>query len=359
MRSLKQFFEFLNDVDFPYVVLRNFDNLPYSIELGHHSDLDLLVYDLKHFLEIIQEAVPEYPLPRVRYKIPIEDSFIYADVRHVGDGYYPTHFEENVLATREYWPEKHIWTPNYIHHQIALAYHAVHHKGAIAPEYRRFLGDGTVKELLEALKQSPIGWVEPKDPTVGQFNRYWKGATSAVEKRDGFVVKRQLGFMDYALARNEFEILSTLDDPAFPKAINYNEPLRELEIEDCGEPLSVDNLPEDWKAQLEQILVKLHDAKIMHRDIRPDNLMVKDVKIRLIDFGWAVNEAHPVILCEASEEKPILRGLQKIYQEPPSVLGFPYKPSDGFSDVFSMRAVMRHFEYLLEEREQKKCESSA
>jgi len=48
MQSLTQFFQYMHDVDFPYVVLRNFENLPDSVQSGEHGDLDLLVYDLKH-----------------------------------------------------------------------------------------------------------------------------------------------------------------------------------------------------------------------------------------------------------------------------------------------------------------------
>ena len=43
MRSLEQFFSYMNDIDFPYVVVRNFEKLPDNVEVGEHSDLDLLV----------------------------------------------------------------------------------------------------------------------------------------------------------------------------------------------------------------------------------------------------------------------------------------------------------------------------
>ena len=71
MQSLKQFFSYMNEVSFPYVVLRNFDNLPYDYVLGEHSDLDLLVYDLDHWKELFPKAKPEFPFPRVRMQLPV------------------------------------------------------------------------------------------------------------------------------------------------------------------------------------------------------------------------------------------------------------------------------------------------
>lgn len=344
MKNLKQFFSFLNDVSFPYVVLRNWEHLPYSVELGQHSDLDLLVYDLDHFLEIIPGLEREFASPRVRFKLFLEDEqdVIYMDVRHVGDGYYPTAFQKNLLATRERH-ERGFWTPNNIHFYIALAYHAVHHKGAIAPEYRRWLGDATLKQLLEALHDSVIGWVKPIDPTVGSFNAYWKGATSTIEKgEDGIILKRQVAFLDYDLIKNESDILVKLEGDHFPghAGLLIDGTLR---ITDCGSPLTVDNLPENWVEQLAEILLHLKRAKVRHRDIRPDNLMVKDGVIKLIDFGWSVSE-------DSDPGNPIV-------SNPPSVLGFPFKSSQGFDDAYSMTMVKKHFDFLLEERELKLANS--
>ena len=127
MDSLKQFFSYMNEISFKYVVLRNWDDLPYDVVLGDHSDLDLLVYDYDHFFEIFPQADKEYPYPRVRTKIPINDSYIYADIRHVGDEYYPQDFEEAILESREY-NARGFYTPDPIHHRIALAYHAVHQR---------------------------------------------------------------------------------------------------------------------------------------------------------------------------------------------------------------------------------------
>jgi len=128
LNSLKEFFDVLHDVSFPYVVLRNFDNLPDSVELGPHSDLDLLVYDIDHWIELFPEAKRVYPSPRVQFRQPIGDSFIQIDVRYVGDGYYPKWFEDKILKDKE----KHkngFFIPSKVDHLVALAYHVYHHRG--------------------------------------------------------------------------------------------------------------------------------------------------------------------------------------------------------------------------------------
>lgn len=329
MQSVKQLFEYLNDVSFKYVVLRNWDGLPYNVELGNHSDLDLLVYDPKHFEEVIPEATRELPHPRVRYKLPIDDTCIFIDVRYVGDGYYPEDFQNAILKTRV-WNQRGFFTPDPLHHSIALAYHAVHHKGFIAKEYTRYLGDASIEDLLEALKGSAVGWVPPDDPTVGRNYPYWKGATAVVSSIGDKIKKRQRAFTGYDLIKNEYRMLSKVKSQHFPEVYEYIEDENAIVIEHCGDVLDLNNLPEDWREQLAEIVAELLKFGVMHRDIRPDNLMVKDGIIKLIDFGWAKFK---------DEEET---------KKPPQCLGFPYKPSHGFDDSFSMNRIIKQYSYLLE-----------
>lgn len=341
MNSLKDFFSKLNDVSFEYVVLRNWDSLPYDVTLGEHSDLDLLVYDFEHFRELFPQAKLESPYPRVRMRIPIADSYIYMDVRHLGDDYYPEDFERAILKTRELNPLG-FYTPDALHHRIALAYHAVHHKNEISKDYRRWLGNVTVTELLEVLKQSSVGWVEPRDKSVGRFNGYFKGCTAIVDVREGgeFVNKKQVSYIDYPLLQNEYNILNTIMKsrhfPIYPKMLEEGV----LQIQNCGEPVTVENLPDDWKQQLQEILDDLKEAGVQHRDIRLENILVNGKCLKLIDFGWAIF-THPTLKNN---------NFFKIEHSAPSCLGFPNKPSDSFDDTFSMGRVIKQLDFMLEER---------
>lgn len=330
MQSLKQVFQYLNDIEFKYVVLRNWDNLPDYAVLGEHGDLDLLVYDLSHFEEIFAGHLTRvYPYPRVQYRLAIGDSYVQIDARYVGDGYYPESFENNILNTRVLNPLG-FWTPNPLHHRLALAYHAVHHKGYISDDYRRWLGDAKLEEVLDALKNSQIGWVSPLDHSVGKFNAYIKGATGIVSDNGQSVTKEQYRFKNHDLISNESRILQKLSGRHFPALVS--EANGEIEIEHCGSPISTENLPDDWKEQLVEIIRDLKESEVVHRDIRIENLMVKDGIIKLIDFGWA---------CKFGTESN---------DNPPELLGFPNKSPWGFDDAFSMGKVIKQIESKAKEK---------
>jgi len=324
MKDLRQFFSYMNDINFPYVVLRNFENLPDNPVVGEHSDLDLLVYDREHWCEIFPMAERVHPEPRVQFKMPIGESFIYVDVRYVGDGYYPTDFEETILSTRER-DENGFYIPAFTIFRLALAYHAVHHKGM--NKYEKWLGDASLDDLFQALKQSDIGWSEPSDHTVGQHNKYWKGATSTVTKENGKIIKRQTSYKKFDLLENEYRILNGMSSIHFPKCSKLDDA---IEIEDCGNDITVDNMPDNFREQMLEILTELKAYNVEHRDIKPDNFMIKDGIIKLIDFGWA----------RLTTDKP---------DNPPSCLGYPYRPSWGIDDNFSMKKVIKQFEYQKEE----------
>lgn len=327
MRDLRQFFAFLNDVDFKYVVMRNWENLPDNVETGIHSDLDLLVYDFDHFHEIFPQLERVYPAPRVQYKLTLESGeFVQMDIRSIGDNYYPDEFASNMIETRE-WNKLGFFTPNPIHHRLGLAYHAVHHKNFNA--YQNYLGSTPIPDMLEALKQNKdLAWVEPDDTSVGRFNAYQTGGTSVVSSSGDWVDKKQVRYKAYKLIDNEERILKKLEGKHFPKVISRDGD--NIRIEHCGEPLGAHNLPDDWKAQLVNIIEELRKNHIVHRDVRLDNLMLKDGLIKLVDFGWARMD---------DEEDG----------KHPDLLGYPNRCPTEFNDGYSMNRTIKQLELEQEE----------
>jgi len=112
--------------------------------------------------------------------------------------------------------------------------------------------------------------------------------------------------------KQEADALSLIDGNGVPKVYNYcfdNEPYILMEyingqsLNDLvnGNPLSVDEAI-DITFKILKILGKVHEIGLLHRDIKPDNIVIKDNdEVFLIDFG----------LCR-------IEGVDTDYKTPPS-----------------------------------------
>jgi hypothetical protein len=122
---------------------------------------------------------------------------------------------------------------------------------------------------------------------------------------------------------NALKKLNKLDKDHFPtleyEAKNY------IELSFAGDRLSKSNLPKDYKEQINHILSILKKADIVNRDIKPDNLHVKNDKIVLIDFGWA-------------------ESFKNIKSKPSNSigLGHTFKHPKKFDDEFSLNKSINH-----------------
>ena len=72
-----------------------------------------------------------------------------------------------------------------------------------------------------------------------------------------------------------------------PKIVNFDDNEHKLYLSDCGKLLTSENVPDNWKQQLTDILNVLKKESIYHNDMHPCNFSVKDGKIYLLDFGCA------------------------------------------------------------------------
>jgi GT2 family glycosyltransferase/glycosyltransferase involved in cell wall biosynthesis/regulator of replication initiation timing len=144
------------------------------------------------------------------------------------------------------------------------------------------------------------------------------------------------------IIKNEFELLNKLNSDYFPNAydlkvegnyatfkMDYIEGKTLSEYKTLKNRLN-NNEIKSFILMCLELLSTLKNNKIIHRDISPGNIILRNNKPVLIDFGWA----------ESNNVKSI---------DAPG-LGGNYKPKNGnFSDLYSMGKVLNEMLYEIEE----------
>lgn len=178
--GLKEYFADINSAGISYVVMRNWENLPGSAELGEHSDLDLLVdsSDLAKFFHTT------LPIHRSRQAIinqviqPVGESYVKVDVRTSRDNYLPPRLADEILSTRVLSKVNECYIPGNTDLLFySLVYHAAFQKPKISDEYVEKLlkispedfDKAKIKDrdyVKEYLTKKNYDLVEPYDPYV-------------------------------------------------------------------------------------------------------------------------------------------------------------------------------------------------
>ena len=71
----------------------------------------------------------------------------------------------------------------------------------------------------------------------------------------------------------------------FPELLYYDEDKHEIYMSLCGDKLTTENVPKNWKKQLFKILDVLEKNKISHNSSSMNNTCVKDGVMYFIDFA--------------------------------------------------------------------------
>lgn len=186
--TLKQVFYVLNETA-EYVVLRNFDNLPEEIALGEHSDLDILCKNEYNSATILNAIKLQPCKNRAKYRINVGNSFINIDLRHPGDDYYDSMWENDILNSRE--KHRGFYIPGVENYKYSLLYHALVQKTRIADNYRalfrKWFGEqSNIDSLFETLKNyldsKSYKIVPPKDYSV-YFNEKLCGIKGNIKQK--------------------------------------------------------------------------------------------------------------------------------------------------------------------------------
>lgn len=177
----------------------------------------------------------------------------------------------------------------------------------------------TLKKIKKLKEEEEKERLEEKE--TWKHNKIHRGVTSQVKTFPDKGIVRKIYKKDY-LHCKKFEVtalqkLQKLDSPHFPKLIEEHNGHIEIEITDGG--LTKHNMPENYQEQCREILDVLNKADVVHRDIKPDNIHIKNGQIVLIDFGWA------------SSKKDVNSRPKKS-----GGLGGRYKHPKGYNDKYSL-----------------------
>lgn len=161
-------------------------------------------------------------------------------------------------------------------------------------------------------------------PLISRTNIVTRNRLGFVEKAPGTPFSRRgFRFDPLTCITREARILALLGGEVSPKLVSFSG--TRIVMEDVGEPVCEENLPRDAPAQVNFIATVLRQAGIVHRDIKRENLMVQDKKLRLIDFGWSL----------WPEEK---------FYISPIELSLSRNPFNVYSNLLALRATIKELE---------------
>lgn len=342
--SIQQLFYVLNNT-IKYCVLRNHECIPDEYTVEGHGDIDLLV-EHKNYAVRLTGAHSVFPQDyRVYHIIKIAGKEVPFDFRHIGDNYYDPRWEEDIIETR-ILRKNLFYAPNPINQYYSLLYHAYVQKPFVKPDYLpklihygREVGMDfnssiveSIKQLEDFLKKSDYNYVRPNDRTVYYNNkninnlRVWNELFNNPDISDLKQVHedyRSLSSFYYFRAnyrgtdvfikyggvgescQNEYirtKQAYSISREHFVKPIDYRDgKFGNFCISEWIDGVSIEEYllnadskkKENVKRQMIEIYNALQETKVMHRDIRPGNIIVVGDVLKLIDFQFAIDSNKP------------------------------------------------------------------
>jgi predicted Ser/Thr protein kinase len=123
------------------------------------------------------------------------------------------------------------------------------------------------------------------------------GLTSVVYKTsDGHVVKQYRPRKSSKELEREVFWLGRLKKTGIvPELLAVDQSKRAILMSDCGEPISTLNAPHDWKTQLSGLMEQLRANECAHNDLSEHEVLVKDGRLRIVDFTFALESRSDII----------------------------------------------------------------
>jgi len=116
-----------------------------------------------------------------------------------------------------------------------------------------------------------------------------------LSENNKYIMKKIVAYHKYNVYKREVHIMSYLNEHVdwCPQIISTNDNEHIIIMEYCGKILSNSNIPKNFTKQLELILNDMKRLNIQHNDIKLDEVLVKNGKIYLCDYGWgSINYKH-------------------------------------------------------------------
>jgi tRNA A-37 threonylcarbamoyl transferase component Bud32 len=80
-----------------------------------------------------------------------------------------------------------------------------------------------------------------------------------------------------------------------PEVQAYSDQELSITMRYSGEPIAAENAPHDWRGKLAHILSIMADAECHHGDLLPQNLLVHEGRLSVIDFALATSRSDPAL----------------------------------------------------------------
>lgn len=99
-------------------------------------------------------------------------------------------------------------------------------------------------------------------------------------------IEPNISLLEHTCLKRELHILSLISKFDWsPKVISNTD--TSINMTNVGDRINKDNIPDDAIEQITKILTDLNSLGIEHNDIKDEEILVKDGKLHLCDFGWA------------------------------------------------------------------------
>jgi len=142
-KTMKEVIDLLHANNINYAILRNYENLlDNKIYMDGHGDVDMICANSKEIIEVL--GAYSQSTQRIdghgdgtHYYIYVNNQQVSLDIRHIGDGYYCSNWQRDMLNRKVLFNGFYVLSPeDYFH---TLIYHAIFQKQRFSEEYNNKL----------------------------------------------------------------------------------------------------------------------------------------------------------------------------------------------------------------------------